>query len=86
MFGKLEIKGLDILTEPEIRKMWGALEGKPFNPEFPDSFLARVRNEGILDNLGKTSSETHIDEASKKVDVTLNFSGSVPVAPSQVNF
>src|SRR5262249_18530987 len=60
-FGKLEIKGLDILTEPEIRKMWGALEGKPFNPEFPDSFLARVRNEGILDNLGKTSSETHID-------------------------
>ena len=86
VFGKLEIKGLDILTEPEIRKMWGALEGKPFNPEFPDSFLARVRNEGILDNLGKTSSETHIDEASKKVDVTLNFSGSVPVAPSQVNF
>ena len=66
--------------------MWGALEGKPFNPELPDSFLARVRNEGIFDNLGKTSSETHIDEALKRVDVTLNFSGSAPIAPSRVNF
>jgi outer membrane protein insertion porin family len=86
VFGKLEIKGLDILSEPEIRKMWGALEGKPFNPEFPDSFLARVRSEGILDNLGKTSSETHIDEASKKVDVTLTFSAPPPARKETVRW
>jgi outer membrane protein assembly factor BamA len=78
VFGKLELKGLDILTEPAIRKMWGSMEGKPFNPEFPDAFLARVREDGILDNLGKTRSETHIDEASKTVGVTLYFSGAEP--------
>jgi outer membrane protein assembly factor BamA len=78
VFGKLDLNGLDILTEPAIRKMWGAMEGKPFNPEFPDTFLARVREEGVLDNLGKTRSETHIDEASKTVGVTLYFSGAEP--------
>jgi len=76
VFGKLEINGLDIISEPAIRKMWGSMEGKPFNPEFPDSFLARVREEGILENLGKTRSETHIDEASKTVGVTLYFRGA----------
>jgi outer membrane protein assembly factor BamA len=78
VFGKLQIDGLDILTEPAIRQMWGPLEGKPFNPEFPDSFLARIRGENILDNLGKTSSETRIDETTKRVDVTLHFSGAGP--------
>jgi outer membrane protein assembly factor BamA len=78
VFGKLDLNGLDILTEPAIRKMWGTMEGKPFNPEFPDAFLARVREEGVLDNLGKTRSETHIDEASKSVGVTLYFSGADP--------
>ncbi|HEY7335845.1 MAG TPA: POTRA domain-containing protein [Bryobacteraceae bacterium] len=78
VFGKLQIDGLDILTEPAIRQMWGSLEGKPFNPDFPDSFLARVKNENVLDNLGKTSSETRVDEASKRVDVTLHFSGAGP--------
>jgi outer membrane protein insertion porin family len=77
-FGKLTISGLDIISEPAIRKMWGALEGKTFNPEFPDSFLARVREEGILDNLGNTRAETHIDEASKTVDVALYFKGAAP--------
>ncbi|MBV8842241.1 MAG: hypothetical protein JO307_05460 [Bryobacterales bacterium] len=78
LFGKLDIQGLDIITEPAIRKMWGSMEGKPFNPEFPDAFLARVRDEGILDNLGKTRSETHVDETAKTVDVTLFFGGAGP--------
>jgi outer membrane protein assembly factor BamA len=78
VFGKLDLAGLDIITEPAIRKMWGAMEGKPFNPEFPDAFLARVREEGILENLGKTRSETHIDEASETVGVKLYFSGAEP--------
>ena len=77
-FGKLKIDGLDILSEPEIRKMWGDHEGKPFQPDFPDSFLARVREEGIFENLGKTRAETDIDEASKIVDVTLHFTGGKP--------
>jgi outer membrane protein assembly factor BamA len=77
-FGKLDISGLDIITEPAVRKMWGSMEGKPFNPEFPDAFLSRVRDEGILDNLGKTRSETHVDETSKVVAVTLYFNGAEP--------
>lgn len=78
IFGKLAIDGLDIISEPVIRRMWGRMEGKPFDPEFPDSFLGRVRDEKIFDNLGKTRAETHIDEASKTVDVTLYFTGAGP--------
>jgi outer membrane protein insertion porin family len=78
VFGRLAIDGLDIISEPVIRKMWGPMEGKPFNPEFPDSFLGRVRDEKIFENLGKTHAETHIDEASKTVDVTLYFTGAGP--------
>jgi outer membrane protein assembly factor BamA len=77
-FGKLKIDGLDILSEPEIRKMWGDREGKVFQPDFPDSFLARIKEEGIFENLGKTRAETDIDESSKIVDVTLHFTGSKP--------
>ncbi|HEY6342138.1 MAG TPA: hypothetical protein VIY49_11650 [Bryobacteraceae bacterium] len=61
-----------------IRKMWGPMEGKPFHPEFPDSLLGRVRDEKSFENLGKTRAETHIDEASKTVDVTLYFTGAGP--------
>lgn len=77
-FGKLEINGLDIIGEPAVRKMWGAMEGKPFQPDYPEAFLARVRDEGIFDNLGKTRSETRINDASKTVDVALFFSGAGP--------
>jgi outer membrane protein assembly factor BamA len=78
VFGKLDIQGLDIIAEPVIRKMWGSIEGKPFNPEFPDSFLARVREEGVLSNLGATRSETHLDETAKTVGITLYFNGAGP--------
>ena len=81
-FGKLQIVGLDIISEPAIRKMWGDLTGKPFPAEFPESFLNRVRGEDLFDNLGQTRAETHIDEASKTVDVTLYFSGArTPARP-----
>jgi outer membrane protein assembly factor BamA len=77
-FGKLKIDGLDILSEPEIRKMWGDREGKPFQPDYPEAFLARIRDEGIFENLGKTRAETDVDESSKIVDVTLHFTGGKP--------
>jgi outer membrane protein insertion porin family len=81
-FGKLDIVGLDILSEPEIRNAYGALEGKPFQPDYPDGFLARLREEGVFDNLGKTRSETHVDEVSKTVDVTLYFSRAAQATKS----
>ena len=74
--GKLEIVGLDINSEPAIRKMWGIRTGAPFEPDYPDSFLKDIRDQGIFDNLGKTTAETEIDEKSHAVAVTLHFSGA----------
>jgi hypothetical protein len=65
--------GLDILTGPVIRKMWGLKEGQPFNPEYPDYFLNRVREDGVFDNLGKTRSEVKIDDKALAAEVTLYF-------------
>ena len=75
-FGKLTIKGLDLLSEPEIRKAWGAMEGRPYQPDYADAFLDRLRAEKVFDNLGKTSAEPKINESSKIVDITLTFSGA----------
>jgi outer membrane protein assembly factor BamA len=73
VFSRLHIVGLDILTEPVIRKMWGLKEGQPFNPEYPDYFLNRVREDGVFDNLGKTRSEVKIDDKALAAEVTLYF-------------
>src|SRR5207302_10170308 len=76
--GKLTINGLDIISEPVIRKMWQLAEGRPFQPGYPDSFLAHVNEEGIFDNLGKTRAETNINYETHVVDVALFFSGGRP--------
>jgi outer membrane protein insertion porin family len=75
-YGKLMIEGLDIIGEPAIRKMWGDRQGKPFDADEPDAFLKDVREQGLFDNLGKTSSSTKINEEAKTVDVTLTFEGT----------
>jgi outer membrane protein insertion porin family len=74
-FGKLIVEGLDLIGEPAVRKMWGEREGQPFDPNFPDAFLKDIRDDGIFDNLGKTSSSTKVNEETKIVDVTLTFEG-----------
>jgi outer membrane protein assembly factor BamA len=79
-YGALEIRGLDVISEPAIRKMWGAKEGKPFDAEYPDTFLKDVRAQGLFDNLGDTSAQTKVNEDRKTVDVTLIFLGSKPPA------
>jgi outer membrane protein insertion porin family len=71
--GKVDIVGLDIETEPEIRKMWGIAPGKPFNVEYPDHFLSRVKEGGVFDDLKTTRAETKINKAAHTVDVTLYF-------------
>ncbi len=73
--GKLNLVGLDLEGEAAMKKMWSLKEGKPFNPEYPDVFLKRVREEGLFDNLGPTKSEVKIDAKSHVADVTLRFSG-----------
>jgi outer membrane protein assembly factor BamA len=73
MFTKLNIVGLDIESEPEIRKMWGLKEGKPFNIDYPDHFLKVVKDNGVFDNLKTTRSENKIDHSTHTVEVTLFF-------------
>ena len=72
-FGNLSIVGLDITTEPVVRKLWGLQPGKPFNIEYPNHFLDRVREEGIFENLKDTRAENKVDNANRTVDVTLYF-------------
>jgi outer membrane protein insertion porin family len=74
-FGQLTIKGLDIETEPVIRKLWAMKRGQPFNAEYPDFFLDRIRADGIFDNLGRTKSAIDQNPATGTVDVTLVFEG-----------
>ena len=53
-FGKLTIEGLDLNGEAAIRKLWGLQDGKPFDADYPDYFLNRIREDGLFDNLHKT--------------------------------
>jgi outer membrane protein assembly factor BamA len=75
-FNKLAIQGLDLEGEPAIRKLWAMKEGKPFNPEYPDYFLAQIKERGVFDNLGDTKASTQVNEQNRTVDVTLSFRGS----------
>jgi len=71
--GKLDIVNLDIETEPVIRKLWGLQSGKPFNTDYPQHFLDRVKEQGIFDNLKATRAETKVNQKENTVDVTLYF-------------
>lgn len=74
-FDRVEIRGLDILAEPAVRKRWGMKPGEPFNPTYPRYFLDRIEAEQMFDGLSDTRAETKIDEVSNKVHVILTFFG-----------
>jgi len=73
-FGKLSIQGLDLNGEHEIRRIWGMKEGDTFDDSYPEYFLSQVREQGVFDNLGKTSSRIQIHDETRTADVTLIFS------------
>lgn len=72
-FGKLDIVGLDIESEPAIRKLWGLQPGKPFNADYPNHFLDRIKEQGLFENLKSTRSDTKVNPTEHTVDVTLYF-------------
>jgi len=74
-FGKLLVKGLDIETEPELRRLWALKEGEPYRGGYAAMFLNQVRERGVFDNLGETKYEERIDEKGLRVDVLLTFAG-----------
>lgn len=73
--GKLLIQGLDVETEPVVRKLWSMKAGSPYNADYPANFLARIKEEGYFENLRSTTFDQKVDEASGTVDVTLVFKG-----------
>jgi outer membrane protein assembly factor BamA len=75
VLAKLSIEGLDLISEPAIRQLWAIKEGQPFNADYPDYFLNRVREDGVLDDLGETKAVVKADDAAKTVEVTLIFRG-----------
>ena len=82
-FERLVVKGLDLISEPEVRKLWGMKKGASFNPEYPDVFLNKLREDGVFDNLGDTKSGAEIDRENHSVVVTLTFKGAPPVDPKK---
>ena len=76
--GKLNIVGLDLNSEPEIRRIWILKQGKPFNPEYPDLFLRKIREQGMFDILGATKAEYQLNQKDHTADVTLTFAGKPP--------
>ena len=81
--GELTIKGLDLLSEPVIRDMWGMPQGAPYRSDYPDSFIQGIVDNRIFDNLGRTGAEADIHDDSLTVDVTLTFEGAKVVPPDQ---
>ena len=75
LFSRLVVKGLDILSEPAVRKRWGMQQGQPFDVRYPAYFLDRVKADAMFEGLKRTSWSVDIDEVSGRVDVILVFSG-----------
>jgi outer membrane protein assembly factor BamA len=75
---KLSLVGLDLDGEAEMKRIWSLKEGKPFNPDYPELFLKRIREEGMFDNLGETKSDFKLNERNHTADVTLTFKGADP--------
>ena len=76
--GKLIIVGLDLNGEAEIARMWTLKEGKTLNPEYPDHFLNRIKEEGLFDGLGAAKADVKVDARKHTADVTLTFTGEDP--------
>ena len=72
---ELTIKGLDINTEAEIRKMWVIKRGQPFDGAYPETFLKRLEEDKVFDNLAGTAHHENVDDPAKMVDVELEFRG-----------
>jgi|SRR5579875_683425 len=72
-FQALDIRGLDVTTQPVIEKLWGEKPGHPFNPDYPDFFLKRVEEQGLFDNLSDTQSDYTADASTHNVTVHLYF-------------
>jgi outer membrane protein insertion porin family len=75
---RLTLVGLDLDGEAEMKRIWSMKEGKPFNPDYPELFVKRIKEEGMFDNLGETKSDFKLNERDHTADVTVTFKGADP--------
>jgi outer membrane protein assembly factor BamA len=75
-YGELKIVGLDLDGEAAIRKLWTGRPDKPYHPDYPEYFLAKVKEQGLFDSLGETKAITKVDDERHVVDITLDFKGA----------
>jgi outer membrane protein insertion porin family len=76
--GKLTLVGLDLNGEAEILRIWTMKEGKTLNPEYPDYFLNRIKEEALFEGLGATKADLKVDDKKHMADVTLTFTAEDP--------
>lgn len=74
-FAKLDVQGLDLVSQPVIEKMWAEKPGKPFNPDYPEFFLKRIEEDKVFEHLANTSSDYTPDSSTHDVVVHLYFKG-----------
>jgi outer membrane protein insertion porin family len=73
--GKLNIVGLDLEGEAEMRRIWTLKTGAPYVPTYPDTFLKQVRERGMFDDLGETKADVKLNP-DRTADVTLVFNAT----------
>jgi len=72
-YGKLTIQGLDLDGEAQIEKLWTGKAGKPYNAEYAEFFLARIKEQGLFEDLGDTKAVKKVNDEKHVVDITLDF-------------
>ncbi|MCC6585300.1 MAG: hypothetical protein IT168_01160 [Bryobacterales bacterium] len=77
-YGNLYMKGLDLHGEHEIKRLWNMKPGQPFNADYPDYFLTRIKEEQIFENLRSTRVVLTPNHEGLTVDVTLVFNEKKP--------
>jgi outer membrane protein assembly factor BamA len=78
LMGTLTLVGLDLNGESEINRIWTMKEGKTLNPDYPDYFLNRIKEESLFENLGVTKADMKVNAQAHTADVTLTFGGEDP--------
>ena len=76
--GRLLFQGLDLHGEHEMRRIWTMKPGGPFNGEYPDLFVNRVKEEKLFDELTNLRAVSTPNPQALTVDVKLIFNERKP--------
>ncbi len=77
-FGKLTHQGLDLHGDHEIRRLWTMKPGGPYNGEYPDMFVNRIKEEQLFDSLENARAIVTPNHQTLTVDVKLVFNERKP--------